>query len=101
MLSEKRIVRVRPDVPWVASWNFRKEIIRVADKEGRLVLWHLGVEKDLRSLRHAGNGFHAKVAESGNRPGIEISGYEVATIFCGDKGIEHELCTRGIIRSEY
>ena len=38
------------------------------------------------------------MAESGDRPGVEVGEDQVAANFCGDECVEHELCTRTMIR---
>lgn len=53
MLCEQSIMCVGPDMPWMAGWDFGKEVIRVSDENRWSVLGQLRVIEDLRCLRHA------------------------------------------------
>lgn len=50
MLGEERIMCVGKDVPWMTGRYFREEIVGIADEKRWSILWHLGVEEDLRRL---------------------------------------------------
>jgi len=50
MLRKERVMSVGEDMPWVRCGDFGEEVIGISDKDGRFVLWELGVEEDLWSL---------------------------------------------------
>lgn len=82
---------VDPNVPRMARGYFREEIIGVADENRWPILWHLRVEENVRSLRHAGDCFHAEVSKCRNGPSIKVCTNEVSSVFGELEGVEHEL----------
>ena len=81
MLREQSIVRICPNMPRMACWNLRKEVVRISHEERRLVLGHLGVEQDLGRLGHAGYRLDTEMTEGRECPSIEICGNEFSTGF--------------------
>jgi hypothetical protein len=50
MLCKQGVMRICEDMPWMAGWDFREEVVRVSDKKRRSILGHLRVEEYLRRL---------------------------------------------------
>jgi hypothetical protein len=93
MLSKQSVVCIDPDVPRMAGGDLGKEIVGVANENRRTILWHLRVEENLRSLRHARNRFYAEVSKCRYGPGIKVGSNKFSSVFCKLEGIQHELCT--------
>ena len=72
MLSEESVMSVDKNVPWVTGRYFGEEVIRVSDKDWGTILWHLGMEENLRRLGHARYRFYAEVSEGCDIPGILV-----------------------------
>ncbi len=78
--SQKRVVGVDEDVPWVRGWYTGEKVVTITHHHAWLVLGELRVEEDLRDLGHAGYGFYAEVAERVDGPGVLEGGDVAGTI---------------------
>ena len=91
MLCQEGIMGIAENMPGMTGFNVGEEVIAVADHESGFVGGELGMEEDLRGLRHAGDGFDGEVAEAGDCPGILVGSDETAAVVCVVEEVEEEL----------
>ena len=82
---------IAENMPGMAGFHVGEEVVAVADHKPGFVGGQLGMEEDLRGLRHAGDGFDGEGAEAGDRPSILVGGDEAAAVVCVVEEVEEEL----------
>ena len=91
MLHEQGIMRVAEHMPRMARGDIWEEVVTIAEQDAGGESGQEAVEEDLRDLRHAGDGFPAKVAQVRLRPGRLVRCCEGGTVRRRGEEVEHKL----------